>query len=143
VARNGEFIGTLNTERRVYLAQGQPVTEVGIRSTLMEDLYVILATLDERVGTGTDPRFHRATFQVLVNPLVPWIWYGGLILALGTLIALWPGERVPGDEGARRPPGAVSGRDGGSASPPPSAPPPSPPAAGPRREPPVPAGAPS
>jgi cytochrome c-type biogenesis protein CcmF len=96
VAKDGVFVGSLNTERRLYLAQGQPVTEVGIRSSFLEDLYVILATLDEQVGSGTDPRFHRATFQVLVNPLVPWIWYGGLILALGTLIALWPGTRRGG-----------------------------------------------
>jgi cytochrome c-type biogenesis protein CcmF len=96
VERDGVPVGALNTERRLYLAQGQPVTEVGIRSTLMEDLYVILATLDDQVGTGLDPRFHRATFQVMVNPLVPWIWYGGLILALGTLIALWPGGAAPG-----------------------------------------------
>ncbi len=104
VERDGVFVGSLNTERRLYLAQGQPVTEVGIRSTLFEDLYVILATLDEQVGLGTDPRFHRATFQVLVNPLVPWIWYGGLILALGTLVALWPGAGTPG---TKRPPTPV------------------------------------
>ncbi len=110
VEKDGVFIGSLNTERRVYLAQGQPVTEVGIRSSFLEDLYVILATLDEQVGAGTDPRFHRATFQVLVNPLVPWIWYGGLILALGTLIALWPGAGTPG---AKRP-GTVAATGSGS-----------------------------
>jgi cytochrome c-type biogenesis protein CcmF len=135
VLRDGAFLGTLNTERRLYLVQSQPVTEVGIRSTLMEDLYVILATLDERVGTGTDPRFHRATFQVMVNPLVPWIWYGGLILALGTLIALWPGSAVPGT----RRPGTTSAGAGSPGTPPTSPPPPS--AGGPRREPPVPVGA--
>jgi cytochrome c-type biogenesis protein CcmF len=96
VERDGVLLGPLNTERRLYVVQGQPVTEVGIRSTPFEDLYVILATLDEGVGSGSDPRFHRATFQVMVNPLVPWIWYGGLILALGTLIALWPGAAAPG-----------------------------------------------
>jgi len=151
VEKDGVFVGSLNTERRLYLAQGQPVTEVGIRSTLMEDLYVILATLDDQVGMGTDPRFHRATFQVLVNPLVPWIWYGGLILALGTLIGLWPGGSVPG---ARRPGqlvgqaggsggGGGSGGSGGAGSsptPPRSPPPPSGPG-GPREEPPVPVGA--
>ncbi len=100
VERDGEPLGFMNTERRFYYAQGQPVTEVGIRSTFTEDLYIILASLDERVGSGADPRFHGATFQFLVNPLVPWIWYGGLILALGTLVALWPGAGVPGQ---RRP----------------------------------------
>jgi cytochrome c-type biogenesis protein CcmF len=94
VERDGVAVGGLTTERRFYFAQGQPVTEVGIRSTALEDLYVILASLDEQVGMGNDPDFQRATFQVMVNPLVPWIWYGGLILALGTLIGLWPGAGV-------------------------------------------------
>jgi cytochrome c biogenesis factor len=38
---------------------------------------------------GTNPR-PVATFKVLVNPLVPWIWLGGFIMAVGTLVALWP-----------------------------------------------------
>jgi len=106
VERDGVLLGPLNTERRLYVVQGQPVTEVGIRSNFFEDLYVILATLDDGVGMGTDPRFHRATFQVMVNPLVPWIWYGGLILALGTLISLWPGAAAPG----MRRPGSATAR---------------------------------
>jgi len=38
--------------------------------------------------------------EVLVKPLVNWIWYGGLILALGSLIGLWPSadRRRSGDE---------------------------------------------
>jgi cytochrome c-type biogenesis protein CcmF len=96
VARDGVPDGTITTERRLYEAPPQPMTEVGIRSTFTEDLYVILAGLDEQVGMGTDPDFQRATFQVMVNPLVPWIWYGGLVMAVGTLIALWPGGPLPG-----------------------------------------------
>jgi cytochrome c-type biogenesis protein CcmF len=30
------------------------------------------------------------TFKVYVNPLVQWIWIGGLIFALGTLVVMWP-----------------------------------------------------
>ncbi len=95
VERDGQPLGTMTTERRFYEAPPQPMTEVGIRSTAFEDLYVILSTLDEQVGMGNDPQFQRATFQVMVNPLVPWIWYGGLIIAIGTLIAMWPGGPVP------------------------------------------------
>ncbi|TVP75657.1 MAG: heme lyase CcmF/NrfE family subunit [Gemmatimonadales bacterium] len=91
VEKDGVPDGTITTERRLYTAPPQPVTQVGIRSTLGEDLYVILSNLDEQVGIGNNPDHQRATFQILVNPLVPWIWYGGLVLALGTLIALWPG----------------------------------------------------
>ena len=106
IQRDGVEVGTMTTERQMVVAPPQPITEVGIRSTLFEDLYVILSTLDEQVGMGNEPQHQRATFQVLVNPLVPWIWYGGLIVAAGTLVALWPGAGVP----TRIPaPGAGSG----------------------------------
>ena len=91
-------IGTITTQRQLVLAvtPPQPISEVGIRSTPVEDLYVILATVDDAVLLGSnDPQFQRATFQVLVNPLVPWIWYGGLIVAAGALIGLWPGAGAP------------------------------------------------
>jgi cytochrome c-type biogenesis protein CcmF len=116
VHRDGRYLGPLTTERRFYEAPPQPMTEVGIRSTLFEDLYVILATLDDRVGIGNEPDFQRATFQVMVNPLVPWIWYGGLVIAIGTLIGLWPGGTVPTRRpGSQRSPGA--GRDPSEPSP--------------------------
>jgi len=31
-----------------------------------------------------------ATFKVIVNPLVTWMWIGGLIALLGVFVALWP-----------------------------------------------------
>jgi cytochrome c-type biogenesis protein CcmF len=95
VERDGVDVGTMTTERQMIVAPPQPITEVGIRSTLFEDLYVILSALDQEVGLGNAPQFQRATFRVMVNPLVPWIWYGGLIIAAGTLIALWPGAGAP------------------------------------------------
>jgi len=95
VARDGVDIGTMTTERQMIIAPPQPITEVGIRSTFSEDLYLILSALDQEVGIGNAPQFQRATFRAMVNPLVPWIWYGGLIIAFGTLIALWPGAGLP------------------------------------------------
>ncbi len=91
VERNGVFQGVVATEQRMYELPPQPRTEVGIRSTVVEDLYVVLASLDEQVGMGTEPEHQQATFQVMVNPLVPWIWYGGLLIVVGSLIALWSG----------------------------------------------------
>jgi len=87
VERNGALQGVLTTERRLYELPAQPATEVGIRSTFVEDLYVILTSLDEQVGLGTEPEHQRATFQVLVNPLVPWIWYGAFLMVVGALMA--------------------------------------------------------
>jgi cytochrome c-type biogenesis protein CcmF len=93
VQRNGESAGALTTEKRHYLVNQQQATEVGIRSTPLEDLYVILAGLEDMQGAAdNDPDSQRATFRFLVNPLVGWIWYGGLIISIGTLIALWPGR---------------------------------------------------
>ena len=98
VEKDGVPVGSITTQRQLNLAVSppQPISEVGIRSTFVEDLYVILATVDDEVLLGSnEPEFQRATFQVLVNPLVPWIWYGGLIIAAGALIGLWPGVGVP------------------------------------------------
>lgn len=97
VAKNGEPVGTLTTEKRGYIRpEGTVATEVGIQQRALEDLYVILADVDlQRVVGANDPTAQAATFTFIVNPLVGWIWAGGLILTLGSLIALWPSaERV-------------------------------------------------
>lgn len=91
VEKDGRRVGMMTTEKRAYKQREEVVTEVGIRRAWNEDLYLILAGIDDAdaVVQGRNPR-PVATFRVLVNPLVPWIWLGGLIMAVGTLIALWP-----------------------------------------------------
>jgi len=61
-----------------------PISEVDIRQTLKEDLYLILTGWDK---TG------RANIKALINPLVVWIWVGGMVMLIGTLIVLGP-QRV-------------------------------------------------
>ena len=91
VSRDGKDIGLITSEKKTYVVMQASVTEVGIRSTPFEDLYVILAAVDDMEGVlRNDPSAETATFQVMVNPLVGWIWYGGLVMTIGTLIALWP-----------------------------------------------------
>lgn len=90
--QDGQPITTLHPEKRLYFAQNQPTTEVALRTTLMEDLYVILA--------GFEPS-RIATFKVFVNPLVSWMWIGGLVMVIGTVIAIWP-ERRPYATAPRR-----------------------------------------
>jgi cytochrome c-type biogenesis protein CcmF len=91
VERNGSSVGSMSTERRFYRVNRQMVTEVGIRSTPAEDLYVILADVEDFEGVvANDPAAQRIVVQVMVNPLVPWIWYGGIVITIGSLIALWP-----------------------------------------------------
>ncbi|MHB1131604.1 MAG: cytochrome c-type biogenesis CcmF C-terminal domain-containing protein [Chloroflexota bacterium] len=94
VVRDGKVIDTLSPSKEFHPSFQNPVSEVAIRTTLQEDLYVILA------GWADD--YSTATVKVLINPLVVWLWIGGIILLLGTAIAVWPEGRE-----ARRP---VSGR---------------------------------
>jgi cytochrome c-type biogenesis protein CcmF len=95
VRRGGERIGAMTTERRFYRVNRQMVTEVGIRSTPLEDLYVILADVEDFEGiVANDPDAQRIVAEVQVNPLVSWIWYGGVIITIGSLIALWPTAEV-------------------------------------------------
>ena len=85
VSRQGKYLTTLYPEKRLYFAQNQPTTEVALRTSPLEDLYVIMA--------GFEPS-KIVTFKVFVNPLVFWMWMGGLVMVLGTIIAIWP-ERRP------------------------------------------------
>src|SRR6266850_4054952 len=92
VSRDGTRLGVVTTEKRQHVdALGrptfQPSTEVGIRSDLREDLYIVLGG----VVNGTE----QAVFRFTINPLVWWVWYGGVVLVLGGLIVMWPGGGVP------------------------------------------------
>ncbi|HEX5409460.1 MAG TPA: heme lyase CcmF/NrfE family subunit [Gemmatimonadaceae bacterium] len=84
--RDGKRMGVIKTEKRQYVdSRGvpsfEPSTEVGIMSGLRQDVYVVLAGV-----SGEDTAEMRITF----NPLVWWVWYGGMIMALGGLIVMWP-----------------------------------------------------
>jgi len=77
----GKIVDELTPEKYFYRNYQQPVTEVAIHSSIMEDVYVILAGWDEDGTTA---------FKILVNPMVNWIWIGGVLLVIGGLIAFWP-----------------------------------------------------
>jgi len=77
-----------------YLAQGVDVSTPSVRTTVTKDIYLTL-------GRNADPGGTSATIQVSMKPLVLWLWIGGGIMALGTLLAAFPGRR-------RRPTDAVS-----------------------------------
>ncbi len=89
IYRNGERIGVTRPERRIYTVMESQSTEVGISSTVLEDLYVIPKDVD--LDSGAD----RVVFEVKALPLVPWIWCGGLVVAIGALVGLWPTGTVP------------------------------------------------
>ena len=92
VSQDGTPKGILTTEKRQYTNRDtQPMTEVGIRSIVSEDLYLILSAMNDTGGAlSNDPGAQGIDLQVLIKPLVSWIWIGCLFIALGTVIALWP-----------------------------------------------------
>ena len=83
VFRDGKQIDTLYPARWFYRKhEKEPTTEVALRRSLAQDLYVVLGAYD--LGKQT------ASLQIVINPLVDWIWFGFGVIALGTGIALLP-----------------------------------------------------
>jgi cytochrome c-type biogenesis protein CcmF len=73
-------------ERRNFPAGEESGTMVAIYSTLLEDLYVVYAGVNQ----GSDV----PTIHVFLNPLVKWVWFGGVVVVMGTLVALLPSRQA-------------------------------------------------
>ena len=96
VYQDGEYIRDLYPRRDYYYESQQPMTIPGVRSTWEDDLYILLVDWKPISAEG-------ATFKVFVNPLINWLWVGGLVFILGTLVAAWPTfEAEPARARARR-----------------------------------------
>jgi cytochrome c-type biogenesis protein CcmF len=99
------LIGGLMPEKYFHRSHGS-ITEVAIRSSFLEDLYVIPDTnFWAADGTVIFDEEDPAAFTVLINPLVGWMWIGGVVLVLGGLIAFWPDRQkspAPGQARTRR-----------------------------------------
>ncbi len=76
----------LYPERRFFQANKESGTMVAIHSTLKEDLYVVYA--------GRNPDKQTPVIHAYLNPLVKWIWLGGAIVVLGTILALLPNRQA-------------------------------------------------
>ena len=90
--KDGKSIGKIEPEVIYHANFEQPVTEVAIRTTPAEDLYMVLASW-QTVTLEDGSEAVRAGFIARVNPLVVWIWIGGFLLLFGGLIAFWPGSK--------------------------------------------------
>lgn len=85
VWRDGKKLTTLRPRRDFFPGtEGlNTMTIAGAHSTIENDFYVLLVDWEEI-------NQNRATFKVYVNPLINLVWWGGLILILGTIIAIFP-----------------------------------------------------
>jgi cytochrome c-type biogenesis protein CcmF len=82
----GRGAGTvLEPAKKFYPQEQSPIAYVDYRLGLVDDLYVVLGDF-ARDGS-------HATVKLQVNRLVSWIWIGGLVLTLGTMLAVLPERR--------------------------------------------------
>ncbi len=86
VKKDGQVIDELYPRRDFFYDSGQPMTIPGVRSTLVDDFYVILVDWKAVTSEG-------ATFKVYHNPLVKWLWIGTWLFIAGVVIATWPEKK--------------------------------------------------
>jgi len=85
VYKDGQLLDTILPETRFYKASEQSTTEVALRSSLKEDLYVVFS--------GMQQNNSKPVFRAYLFPLVSWIWIGGAVFVLGTVICLIPSKQ--------------------------------------------------
>jgi cytochrome c-type biogenesis protein CcmF len=86
LTRDGKPAGVLTTEKRQHVdSRGaptfEPSTEVGIKESWRQDVYVVLAGVRDE---------QTAEIRITFNPLVRWLWLGGALMALGGIVVMWP-----------------------------------------------------
>jgi cytochrome c-type biogenesis protein CcmF len=85
VMQNNKPLMMLYPERRFFQTNQESGTMVAIYSTLRDDLYVVYA--------GQSPETQTPVIHAYLNPLVKWIWLGGAIVVMGTIVTLLPNRR--------------------------------------------------
>jgi cytochrome c-type biogenesis protein CcmF len=116
VRRGSDDLGVLDPSQNVYPSLDQPVVTPGVReqpwsmlsvalagrnplpalapllhgANPFEDVYVVLQAVNANMR---HPALSTVTLQVLVNPMVGFIWLGGIVMGLGGLFALLPARR--------------------------------------------------
>jgi len=85
VRKDEREIGTMYARRSFYHDFKMASTRAAIRSTPIEDFYIVPSEFQED---------GRTVFRIYINPLVWWMWAAGPIFVLGTLFAISP-KREP------------------------------------------------
>jgi cytochrome c-type biogenesis protein CcmF len=80
VYRDGQHVADIRPRKDTFQNQGMTMTIAGQYTTLESDFYVLLTNWEGQ----------RLTFHVYLNPLINLVWWGGIVLMIGTLIAAWP-----------------------------------------------------
>lgn len=76
-------LGQVSPRIVYYQIQQQDTREVDIKRELLRDVFVILEGVEK----------DKLIVNIFINPLISWLWAGGIIMVLGTCIAMWPQRR--------------------------------------------------
>lgn len=82
LVESGRILTTLKPARFFYKASEQPTTEVDIYHMFSKDIYLTVGNVDNATG--------KADFRLTINPLISFLWLGGFVILVGTVIALLP-----------------------------------------------------
>jgi cytochrome c-type biogenesis protein CcmF len=93
-AKDDSVLAVLAPELRFYPKNKETTTEVALRMGSREDVYLVLAGVDE---TGT-----KASLKLYINPLQIWLWYGAIIMVVGGFIVAVPIPRTSSQEVLQR-----------------------------------------
>ncbi len=85
VKEEGRDLGFAYPVREYYFKKDQPWTRIDRQSTLGRDVYLML--LDYSPETG------QVNMEVNINPLVSWLWIGGIVMVIGGIVAILPDRR--------------------------------------------------
>ncbi len=98
VTRDGRPVAHLHPDKRFYPLKQMPTTEAAIHTTWMADLYAVIGEPDGAGGWST---------RIYHNPLVPWIWFGTVVMVLGGAVSLSDRRLRVGAPVRRAPAGAT------------------------------------
>ncbi len=85
ILKDDKEIGRLDPAMNFYPTSQQPIPTPSVRSRPWGDIYVNLMAFKQ---DGSN-----ATIKVIIEPLVPWIWFGGFIICLGAIVSMLPARR--------------------------------------------------
>ena len=94
IAQGGKSLGVYAPSVSTFPNSNQAIGTPSVRTGVLRDIYLTLVSSPNRTG--------RVTIGVGINPMVVWIWFGGALLAIGTIGALLPSvRRRPGSRAAQ------------------------------------------